>query len=158
MYVYVANICLLPVHSCAEYPEEAICEDAVDYCCPGNPLYLSFCYCDFYQWAATVGYKSEYMAGWCSQSNTYVSQVSKAANDLFGLGLIYQSLGGLFWLDSTGWMSDTPHCEWFGVECNEERVSRINLKGNNLTGSLVFFGEGLEYGLDTGSLFDLQEL
>ena len=144
--------------SCNEYPEEAICEDAVDYCCPGSAVYMSWCYCDFYSWASTVGYKSEKMAGWCSTSETYLSQRSSVANDIFGLELIYNSLGGEFWYDSSDWLTATPHCEWYGVGCSDDRVSFIKLDSNNLTGDLSLFGEYLDYGGDTGSLFELQEL
>lgn len=119
---------------------------------------MSWCYCDFYAWASTVGYKSEKMAGWCSTSETYLTQRSSVANDLFGLELIYKSLGGEFWYDSSGWLTATPHCEWYGVGCSEDRVSFIKLDSNNLTGDLSLFGEYLDYAGDTGSLFELQEL
>ena len=54
--------------SCILNPREAICEKGVDDCCPQDPQYGSFCYCDFYNWASTVGYKSEKLLGWCSTS------------------------------------------------------------------------------------------
>lgn len=143
---------------CTQYPEVAVCEAAIDYCCPGDFLYMTFCYCDFYEWTTTVGYKSEKQAGWCSTSNTYMQQISNVANDLFGLGLIYKFLGGQFWYDNTNWMSNEDHCEWFGVQCSEGRVSHIKLSSNNVTGDLSIFRQDLEPGKDTGSLFKLQEL
>ena len=149
---------VLHVYSCAQYPREDICEKAVDFCCPGSALYVSFCYCDFYSWASLLGYQSDLAAGWCSTSETYLNQISNIANDNFGLRMFYQQLGGDFWLDNTGWMSTTPHCEWFGVECSEDRVVLIDLNSNNLTGSVSFFGEIPDDGTDSGSLFKLQEL
>lgn len=106
-----------------------------------------------------MGYTSEKMAGWCSTSETYINQISNVQNDLFGLELIYRFLGGEFWFDNTGWMSnDVPHCDWYGVQCSHGRVSQIRLSSNNLTGDLSIFGESLDPGTDTGSLFELQEL
>jgi Leucine-rich repeat (LRR) protein len=40
------------------------------------------------------------------------------------------------WFNNTGWLDDQiPHCEWYGVKCNEDgRVSDLILKSNNLLG------------------------
>lgn len=39
-------------------------QDAIDFCCPGDARYATFCYCDFYAFADSIGYKSDKMAGW----------------------------------------------------------------------------------------------
>ncbi|KAL3779799.1 LOW QUALITY PROTEIN: hypothetical protein ACHAWO_010027 [Cyclotella atomus] len=119
---------------CEQYPEEALCEsvhdmrchliqDVIDFCCPGDTHYVTFCYCDFYAFADTVGYKSEKMAGCkrntvtirrfycctCSTSETFLSQISSAETDLFGLNLLYQNLGGNFWLNNEDRVTPNPH-------------------------------------------------
>jgi Leucine-rich repeat (LRR) protein len=53
----------------------------------------------------------------------------------------YNKTGGDDWLNNTGWPDDQiPHCEWYGVRCNEDgQVSALLLKNNNLVGSLDTF-------------------
>lgn len=57
--------------------------------------------------------------------------------DYTALMALYNSTNGDNWTDNTGWGQDCEPCEWFGLLCNEEgRVTVIDLKSNNLTGSL----------------------
>ncbi|MEJ2707016.1 MAG: hypothetical protein P8074_05315 [Anaerolineales bacterium] len=63
---------------------------------------------------------------------------------------LYYSTRGDNWLDNTGWGTDTPYCEWFGVTCNPEgQVIDLNLSQNRMDGSLP---------LEIGSLTSLQIL
>jgi hypothetical protein len=118
----------------------------------------SFCYCDFYNWADTIGYSSDKKDGWCSTSSSFLSALNTPENDAFGLRNIYRNLGGDFWLKNDAWMSQVSHCEWHGVQCTEGRVTQLDLSSNNLTGNLGFFGKGQNFGNDTGALFELEEL
>ena len=58
------------------------------------------------------------------------------------LAVLYYSTGGDQWLDNTGWMSTEDECEWFassntGSLCDlTGRVIEIDLRGNNLVGTL----------------------
>jgi hypothetical protein len=176
---------------CEQYPEEALCEVctyqfivvlgchstlSLFMTCPGDTHYVTFCYCDFYAFADTVGYKSEKMAGWwvlpksisvvwskrntvtirrfycctCSTSETFLSQISSAETDLFGLNLLYQNLGGNFWLNNEDRVTPNPHWDWYGVECTDGHVTSLKLNGNNLTGDISFFGKGEDVGEDFG--------
>lgn len=59
--------------------------------------------------------------------------------------ILYYSLGGSSWTTSTGWMSASNECEWFGLECDGYSTSRsdsyvpitaIRLDENGLAGDL----------------------
>jgi len=50
--------------------------------------------------------------------------------------LLYDSTDGENWLSNDGWnVTDTP-CDWYGVICDNERITEIELMSNQLTGSL----------------------
>jgi len=57
---------------------------------------------------------------------------------LFALADIYQATNGEEWTDSTGWLTSTDHCEWYGVMCSSSgEVVRLYLYDNALlTGSI----------------------
>ncbi|MBB6461184.1 leucine-rich repeat domain-containing protein [Flammeovirga kamogawensis] len=60
---------------------------------------------------------------------------------------LYQSTNGKGWYNKTGWGSAEPLSEWYGVEVDSKnRVIKINLRGNNLNGTVP------------GSIGNLQEL
>ena len=72
------------------------------------------------------------------------------AVDRATLMALYGSTNGEAWHDNTGWGTDSPHCEWFGVTCDEnEHVTILYLAGNGLTGPLP---------PEIGNLVNLQEL
>ena len=37
----------------------------------------------------------------------------------YGLATIYFSTSGDSWTDNTGWLGDSPECDWFGVVCTD---------------------------------------
>jgi hypothetical protein len=95
----------------------------------------------------------------CSTSETFLSQISSAETDLFGLNSIYHNLGGDFWYNNEDWITPfVSHCDWYGVECKDGRVTSLKLNDNNLTGDFSFFGKGENFGEDSGALFNLEEL
>jgi len=54
---------------------------------------------------------------------------------------IYNSTGGVSWTDSTGgWVGvgsvDGTECSWFGVTCTGDTVTGLDLKSNNLVGTI----------------------
>ena len=50
---------------------------------------------------------------------------------------IYNSTGGDAWTDNTGWNTDTPYCDWYGVTCDAVwHVTGLDLSANGLTGSI----------------------
>ena len=50
---------------------------------------------------------------------------------------LYASTGGPSWTNRSGWATDTPACEWFGVTCRSDGiVARISLSLNGLKGPL----------------------
>ena len=48
---------------------------------------------------------------------------------------IYQQCGGTDWYRSDDWVSGEPHCNWYGIECENEDIISINLGSNNLVGT-----------------------
>ena len=123
---------------CFEFPGDSTCELAAASCCsPYSDGYFGeseTCYCDFYTSTKNViGYESEHGPGNCTMARR--DPIDPIENESGGLSFLYSSFGGDDWKDNTGWDSDTPHCEWFGITCNEDGlVTEINLRHNNLTG------------------------
>lgn len=70
-----------------------------------------------------------------TQASTWISQYgNKCVSDSnlmqrYSLAVLYFSTKGKSWAESTNWLAnDKDHCQWFGVECNEEGlVTRLNL-------------------------------
>jgi DNA-binding SARP family transcriptional activator len=49
---------------------------------------------------------------------------------------IYNETEGSGWKNSSGWLSDTTPCNWFGVVCRVGSVVELNLPDNNLRGNI----------------------
>jgi Leucine-rich repeat (LRR) protein len=133
--------CAMYEEICFESPSESTCEVAAASCCaPYSDYYFRVsetCYCDFYTSSKNVlGYESEHELGNCSVARQEISDPIETENS--NLEWMYSdSAGGDDWYDNTGWLddSDTYHCGWFGITCNEDGlVIEINLRNNNLTG------------------------
>ena len=57
--------------------------------------------------------------------------------DRAALEALYDATGGPGWTDSTNWKTSAPIGEWFGVSTDAAgRVTGLNLRGNDLTGSI----------------------
>ena len=49
----------------------------------------------------------------------------------------YNATKGENWKNSSGWLSECDHCEWYGVKCDEkDEVVELILNDNNLGGSI----------------------
>ena len=70
--------------------------------------------------------------------------------DRAALVVFYEATGGRHWTQNTNWLSDRPIDEWYGVTVDDdERVTRLVLSDNNLTGPMPS---------DLGSLTELYQL
>ena len=49
---------------------------------------------------------------------------------------LFEKTGGTSWTNKTGWNTDIPYKEWYGVKTSGDYVTEIDLTGNNLTGTL----------------------
>ena len=49
---------------------------------------------------------------------------------------LYNETGGTDWKDSSGWLSDSAPCTWFGVTCDRGLVAELNLPDDNLSGTI----------------------
>ncbi len=52
------------------------------------------------------------------------------------LEMFYLSTNGTSWIDHTNWLETDSPCDWFGVTCEDGNVVSLNLRENNLTGSI----------------------
>lgn len=46
----------------------------------------------------------------------------------YGLATFYYATTGADWLNSQGWLGPTDECQWFGVSCENDRVSNLTLR------------------------------
>ncbi|MFK8162423.1 MAG: T9SS type A sorting domain-containing protein [Lewinella sp.] len=79
----------------------------------------------------------------CVRAHEMNAPETSSHPDLPALVALYQSTDGANWTDNTGWAAGaagtncTP-CDgtWFGITCVNDRVTNINMQGNNLVGTL----------------------
>ncbi|OQX20370.1 MAG: hypothetical protein BWK80_35775, partial [Desulfobacteraceae bacterium IS3] len=65
------------------------------------------------------------------QASTFPAAERQALIDL------YNSTGGADWTNKTGWLGDTgTECSWYGVTCENNHVTKIDLSSNNLVGTV----------------------
>ncbi len=67
---------------------------------------------------------------------TTLAQSGSLEGDKAALMAFYKSTGGDNWDNNTGWGSDDPVGSWQGITVTNDRVTRLSLVGNNLTGTL----------------------
>ncbi len=77
-------------------------------------------------------------AGRASPGFDCLSVTEIPLQDCQALVAIYSSTNGPGWLNSGGWLATDTPCStpWYGVECENEAVSDLNLGSNNLIGSI----------------------
>ena len=62
-------------------------------------------------------------------------QVPGQDQELEALQGLYRETGGESWSSKNGWLTDSDHCGWYGIKCNEDGfVSSVELQGNRLVG------------------------
>lgn len=49
---------------------------------------------------------------------------------------VYRSTRGQDWRKNDGWLSDSDHCDWYGIKCRDGSVIQLSLMENNLRGEL----------------------
>ncbi|KAK1733943.1 leucine-rich repeat domain-containing protein [Skeletonema marinoi] len=128
------------------------CDYAAEYCC-GDYEYTASedtfyylnspaCYCDFQKFEdvkpQTMNVNSEFTDA-CDQIEDEWLQSHTREDEKKSLEAMYARLGGDNWIDKDGWMTDTDHCEWFGITCEDGYVTRVDLGGNNLVGQFPVY-------------------
>lgn len=63
-----------------------------------------------------------------------ITQIGRPEN--LELIALYNATGGENWTNNTNWGSDKPLNTWYGITTAKERVTRLLLSNNNLTGSI----------------------
>ncbi len=72
-----------------------------------------------------------------AQSGTNCASVSEIPTaECEALVAFYTSTNGPSWTENGGWLSNNNPCSWEGVDCDEERVSRLFQAENGLSGTL----------------------
>lgn len=61
------------------------------------------------------------------------------------LKALYHATDGKNWTNNTNWLSDKPLSEWYGVKAGEKGVLTLNLKNNNLKGTIPQGVSALRY-------------
>ena len=70
------------------------------------------------------------------KANTLKAQID--TNDSLALVDLYNSTDGPHWLDNTGWPTNAPVSQRYGINLIGNRVSEIGLSDNQLAG-LVYY-------------------
>lgn len=52
------------------------------------------------------------------------------------LVVFFEATGGSQWKSNGGWLSDSDHCDWFGVTCENKKVTKLELPDNKLLGAV----------------------
>jgi Leucine-rich repeat (LRR) protein len=82
------------------------------------------------------------LSGWQSlaQAETDCSTVTEIptaqCEDLVAL---YDSTDGDNWKNNTDWKQTNTPCSWYGIKCGNGAVTQIDLRSNQLTGSIPDF-------------------
>lgn len=63
-----------------------------------------------------------------------ITEISSAECD--ALVALFESTDGDNWSDNTDWLTTNIPCTWYGVTCDEGRVTRLDLQNNQLSGEL----------------------
>jgi len=66
-------------------------------------------------------------------------------DDLAGLKLIYDNMNGENWKHNTFWLTNTSCCNWYGIKCDNNRVSEITLVSNNVSGGFPDLNNTLQF-------------
>ena len=147
---------------CAESQYESTREYAAPKCCLFMDqiearfmadMSMYQCHCDFYSYDENVcGFKSVHKSLWCEKAAMAEQHqpIEKSPLEAF-----YHQTGGDYQYDNTGWLDEkTPHCQWFGLTCNDDGLLvEIDLKRNNLTGTDALY---LKLYNKVSNLFTLQ--
>jgi DNA-binding SARP family transcriptional activator len=62
--------------------------------------------------------------------------VSTSADELQALKAVFMATDGPNWANSDGWLSDSSHCLWYGVQCTAGSITRLILPANSLAGQI----------------------
>ncbi|EJK57793.1 hypothetical protein THAOC_22130, partial [Thalassiosira oceanica] len=118
---------------CNEYHISATCDKAEATCCNNDGQ----CSCLFLTYAADeLNYVRQDKDAICIDANL---QVPNQQQELEALQGLYEETGGESWSVKDGWLKDSDHCDWHGIECNKDGfVSAVELRGNRLVGRFPF--------------------
>lgn len=75
---------------------------------------------------------------WLSTANDHEFDEAQRS-ERFALANLFIAMGGIEWNSSTGWLSETSVCEWFGVTCEDGTTKSISLASNGVFGKVSFF-------------------
>lgn len=71
----------------------------------------------------------------CSLSQQSTCKVCQGV-DCQNLESVYFETSGASWVQSEGWLASSDPCDWHGISCHNEEITRIVLSDNRLTGDL----------------------
>eukprot|EP00588_Corethron_pennatum_P005459 CAMPEP_0194289768 /NCGR_PEP_ID=MMETSP0169-20130528/39785_1 /TAXON_ID=218684 /ORGANISM="Corethron pennatum, Strain L29A3" /LENGTH=845 /DNA_ID=CAMNT_0039037155 /DNA_START=122 /DNA_END=2659 /DNA_ORIENTATION=+ len=76
--------------------------------------------------------------GWIIEEDPqYLCPGDPKLNQRYIAALLYYSMGGDKWVDSSGFLTEIDECEWFGLACNDDgRIFNIDFDDNRLRGTI----------------------
>ena len=81
------------------------------------------------------GLEEENFSSFCT-SNSGECSDEPCHPDYPALMALYNSTDGANWTDNTNWEEDCDVCNWYGITCENNRVTKIELGLNNLQGPI----------------------
>jgi len=75
--------------------------------------------------------------GWIIEEDPqYLCPGDPKLNQRYIAALLYYSMGGDKWVDSSGFLTEIDECEWFGLACNDGHIYNIDFDDNRLRGTI----------------------
>lgn len=60
----------------------------------------------------------------------------RAIRERYALAVFYYSTDGENWSNNSDWLTNEDHCNWYQLQCSDDKLSEIELEANKLHGTL----------------------
>lgn len=97
------------------------------------------------EWIANGDSKALQLPSENTENDMMFNEAKSAIIQRWTISLLWFTLNGPEWKTNSKWLDNHHECEWYGIECNSTRVTKIVLNSNNLVGRIPSEIGYLEY-------------